>query len=277
MYKVRIIHYYTAMRFYLEKGYNACVGVGKWAYLLLDTLRAACVRPPSWSLLLDQLYQIGVLSLPVVAITGFSTGLVLAAQSFYQLADKGLASATGLIVGKGMLTEIGPVLTAFMVTGRVGSSMTAVLGTMRVTEQIDALKSMSVNPLGYLVAPRILGCVTMLPVLTVFSGIMGIFGGYLISVSVFGMTSQGYFDPMPVYITYFDIWIGIIKAVVFGMIISTIACYKGMMTQGGAAGVGKATTASVVICYSYILIINFLLTVGLNVLHLLFTKNGVSP
>lgn len=256
------------MQFYLKKLYASFVGVGMWAFLFGRTCSAAFRRRPSWSLILDQLFHIGVLSLPVVAITGFSTGLVLAAQSFYQLADKGLASATGLLVGKGMLTEIGPVLTAFMVTGRVGSSMTAVIGTMRVTEQIDALKSMAVNPLSYLIAPRIISSVTMLPVLTMFSAVMGIFGGYLISVYIFGMTPQGYFDPMSSQITYFDIWTGIIKALFFGFIISTIACYKGLTTSGGAAGVGRATTNSVVICYSYILIINFLLTIGLNVLHI---------
>lgn len=260
------------MLYYLQKLFISFVGVGRWAILMSKTVWATIKRPPSWTLILDQLYNIGVLSLPVVAITGFSTGLVLAAQSFYQLSDKGLASATGLFVGKGMLTEIGPVLTAFMVTGRVGSAMTAVLGTMRVTEQIDALRSMAVNPNRYLIAPRIIGSVTMMPLLTIFSAMMGIFGGYLISVYFFGMTRQGYFDPMPVHVTTFDIWTGIIKALFFGFIISTIACYKGMTTQGGAAGVGKATTNSVVICYSYILIINFLLTVGLNVLHIMFVE-----
>ncbi len=253
---------------YIEKIYSSFVGVGLWAQLLFQTFKASVKRPPSFSLILDQLFNIGVLSLPVVAITGFSTGMVLAAQSFYQLADKGLASATGLLVGTGMLTEIGPVLTAFMVTGRVGSAMTAVIGTMGVTEQIDALRSMAVSPLRYLIAPRIIGCVTMLPILTLFSAVMGIFGGYIIAVKIFGMTPQGYFDPMPVNITYFDIWTGIIKAFFFGIIISTISCYKGMTTQGGAAGVGRSTTNSVVICYSYILIFNFILTVGLNVFHI---------
>ena len=260
------------MWFYLQKIVEAFTGVGLWALLLAQTFWATLKRPPAWSLVLDQLYNIGVLSLPVIAITGFSTGLVLAAQSFYQLADKGLASATGLLVGKEMLTEIGPALTAFMVIGRVGSSMTAVLGTMRVTEQIDALKSMAVNPNRYLSAPRVISCIAMLPILTLFSALMGIFGGYLISVHVFGMSRQGYFDPMPVHITYFDIWTGMIKALCFGFVISTIACYKGITASGGAAGVGRATTNSVVICYSYILILNFFLTMGLNVLHTLFVQ-----
>lgn len=260
------------MGYWLLKIYASFVGVGRWAILFVQTGIAATKRPPSWTLLLDQLYQIGVLSLPVVAITGFSTGLVLAAQAFYELGDKGLAGATGLLVGKGMLTEIGPVLTAFMVTGRVGSAMTAVIGTMRVTEQIDALKTMSVNPLRYLIAPRVAGSIAMLPALTIFSAVMGIFGGYLIAVHVFNMTSEAYFDPMPAHITWFDFWTGIVKALVFGFLISTIACYKGLMTRGGAAGVGRSTTTSVVISYSYILIINFILTIGLNSLHIILRE-----
>ncbi|MCB1181213.1 MAG: ABC transporter permease [Chlamydiia bacterium] len=255
------------MQRFFQRFLDSIAGVGRWAVLVVQTLIAFFRRPPSFSLVLDQLYQIGVLSVPVVAITGFSTGLVLAAQSFYQLGDKGLSGATGLFVGKSMLTEIGPVLTAFMVTGRVGSSMCAVLGTMRVTEQIDALKSMAINPLGYLVAPRFIGGITMLPLLTLFSAAMGIFGGYLISVYYFGLTPQGYFDPIPIHVEPFDIWVGIIKAFFFGILIATISCYKGMSTKGGAAGVGRATTNSVVICYSFILIVNFLLTVSLNVFH----------
>jgi phospholipid/cholesterol/gamma-HCH transport system permease protein len=260
------------MYLYIDKLANSFTGVGLWAFFISQTVWATLKRPPSWTLILDQFFHIGILSIPVVAITGFSTGLVLAAQSFYQLGDKGLAGATGLLVGKSMLTEIGPVLTAFMVTGRVGSSMTAVLGTMRVTEQVDALKSMAINPLRYLIAPRIIGGVAMLPLLTIFSAVMGFFGGYLISTTIFRMTPQDYFSPMPNNIVPFDIWIGIIKAFFFGFIISTISCYKGITTTGGAAGVGLSITKSVVISYIYILIVNFLLTVGLNVIHLSFME-----
>lgn len=260
------------MNFYLKKIYNAFVGVGTWSLLFLETVISIFRRPPSKQLIVDQLYNIGVLSLPVVAITGFSTGMVLAAQAFYQLGDKGLESATGLIVGKSMLTEIGPVLTAFMITGRAGSAMCAVIGTMKVTEQIEALKSMAVSPLRYLVAPRLIGGVTMVPLLTAFSAVLGIYGGYLISVYVFGMTRESYFDPMPLHITYFDLSTGMIKAFVFAILITTISCYKGMTTSGGAAGVGRSITNSVVICYSFILIINFLLTIGLNVLHIILVE-----
>jgi phospholipid/cholesterol/gamma-HCH transport system permease protein len=210
------------------------------------------------------MFEVGVMSLPVVAITGFSTGMVLAAQSFFQLTDKGLASATGLMVTKAMMVELGPVLTAFMVTGRVGAAMCAELGTMRVTEQIDALRSMAVDPLRYLVAPRFIAGTLMLPLLTVFSCFMGILGGYIIAVHYYGMASNTFLDPLPIHITSFDFISGLVKAFVFGIIIVTISCYKGMQTRGGAAGVGRSTTSSVVICYSVILIGNFLLTLALN-------------
>ncbi len=241
--------------------------LGEYVQLMVAVVTATFRRPPSWSLVREQLYEIGVMSLSVVALTGFSTGLVLAAQSFYQLADKGLAGATGLMVGKAMITELGPILTAFMVTGRVGAAMCAELGTMRVTEQIDALQSMAVNPNRYLLAPRYLAGFFMLPLLTIFSIIMGIFGGYLISVHFFGMTASSFFDPMPDYITHFDLFSGIVKAVFFGFLIVTICCYRGMTTSGGAAGVGRATTNCVVICYTCILFFNFFITVGLNVIN----------
>jgi len=238
--------------------------VGDYFYLIASVFWVSIRRPPQWRLVRDQLYEIGVLSFPVVAITGFSTGMVLAAQSFFQLSDKGLASATGLFVAKAMLVELGPVLTAFMVTGRVGAAMCAELGTMRVTEQIDAMKSMSVQPLRYLIAPRFISGTFMMPLLTIFSSIMGVIGGYMIAVYYYKMTSNAFLDPLPQHINNFDLFSGMTKAFVFGIIIVTVSCYRGMITKGGAAGVGRATTNSVVICYSIILIVNFLLTLLLN-------------
>lgn len=238
--------------------------LGDYVILILSVIWVTIRRPPQWDLIRDQLYEIGVLSLPVVAITGFSTGMVLAAQAYFQLSDKGLASATGLMVTKAMMVELGPVLTAFMITGRVGASMCATLGTMRVTEQIDALKSMSVNPLRYLVAPRFIAGVVMMPLLTIFSCLCGVLGGYFIAVYYYGMPSTSFLDPLPSNIHLFDFISGIVKAFIFGIIIITISCYKGMTTRGGAAGVGYSTTNSVVICYSVILVANFLITVGLN-------------
>lgn len=238
--------------------------VGEYVLLIVRVIWVSLRRPPKWVLIRDQMFEIGVMSLPVVAITGFSTGMVLAAQSFFQLSDKGLAGATGLMVAKAMLVELGPILTAFMVTGRVGAAMCAELGTMKVTEQIDAMRSMSVNPLRYLIAPRFIAGIFMMPLLTVFSSVMGILGGYIIAVGLYKMAPSSFLDPLPIHITSFDFVSGMVKSIVFAVIIVTISCYKGMKTQGGAAGVGRSTTSSVVICYSIILISNFLLTLGLN-------------
>lgn len=239
-------------------------GLGEYSRLCVDVIKSSIKRPPALKLMMKQLYDVGVTSLPVVAVTGFFTGLVLAAQAIYQLSDKGLAGITGLMVAKAMITELGPVLTAFMVTGRVGAAMCAELGTMKVTEQVDALETMAVNPKRYLVAPRFIAGALIMPLLTVFSMVMGIFGGYLISVYFFNMAPAAYFDPMQYHITMFDLLTGIVKAFVFGVLIMSISCYKGMKTAGGAAGVGKSTTSSVVISYCCILLSNFFLTMALN-------------
>ena len=241
--------------------------IGEYGRMIYDVALVTLKKPPRWNLIREQLFNIGVLSLPVVAMTGFSTGLVLAAQSFFQLADKGLAGATGIMVAKAMLTELGPVLTAFMITGRVGAAMCAELGSMQVTEQIDALITMAVTPNRYLIAPRFIAGIIMMPLLTVFSVFMGVFGGYLIAVYFFKMSAFSYFDPLPHYIKNIDFFIGFVKSVVFGIFIVTISCYKGMATKGGAEGVGRATTNSVVICYTCILFSNFLITLGLNILQ----------
>ncbi len=242
--------------------------IGEYVLLIGRVFKVSVRRPPAWSLIRDQMYNIGFLSFGVVAITGFSTGLVISAQSIFQLTDKGLEAVTGIMVTKGMITELGPILTAFMVTGRVGASICAELGSMKVTEQIDALKSMSVNPLRYLIAPRFIAFVLMFPILTIFNVLMGIFGAYLLAIYFFGMSPATFLAPLPESITMFDLLVGLIKAFCFAVIIVTISCYKGMRTDGGAAGVGSATTNSVVLNYSIILIANFILTLALNLFHL---------
>lgn len=239
---------------------------GEYIQFIIDVF-ASLKKPPKWSLLREQLYLIGVASFTIVAITGITTGVILAAQSFYQLQEKGLAGITGIMVSKAMITELGPILTALMVTGRIGSAMCAELGTMKVTEQIDAMQSMAVNPKKYLLAPRFLAGLLMIPLLTVFSILLGIIGGYFISTFFFGMTSSDYFDPLPLHISNFDLFTGVIKALIFGFMLTTICCFKGMKTKGGAAGVGKATTNSVVISYITILISDFLITIALNTLY----------
>ncbi len=241
--------------------------IGEYISLIVDVVASIVRRPPRWTLVREQLYHIGVMSVGVVAITGFTTGFVLAAQAFYQLGEKGLSGVTGVLVAKSMITELGPILTAFMVTGRVGSSMCAEIGSMKVTEQIDALQSMAVNPRSYLIAPRFLAGSIMIPLLTLFSAIMGIFGGFLISVGFFNMSASNYFSPMPLHIHLFDVATCFIKASIFGVLLVTVCCYKGMKTTGGAAGVGKATTQSVVTSYVLILIFDLLLTMALNMIY----------
>ncbi len=241
--------------------------IGEYVSLVIDVFWAALKKPPPWRLIREHFFHIGVMSLSVVAITGFTTGFVLAAQSFYQLADKGLTGVTGVLVGKAMITELGPILTAFMVTGRVGSSMCAELGSMKVTEQIDAMRSMAVNPNSYLVAPRFIAGIFMIPLLTLFTTMMGIFGGYLIAIALFHMSAASYFDPMRLHISLFDVSSGVIKAFIFGTILVTVCCYKGLKATGGAAGVGKATTQSVVTSYILILLSDFVLTLLLNLVN----------
>lgn len=238
--------------------------LGLYVIMTFEAFWQLLFRTPPWRLIRDQLFDIGLLSLPVVAITGLSTGMVLAAQSFFQLADKGLASATGIMVGKAMMTELGPVLTAFMVTGRIGSAMCAEIGTMRVTEQIDAMRSMSVDPIAYLFTPRVTASTLMMPLLTLFSTLTGMLGGFIIACYFFDMAPVSYFGGMQLHITYFDFATGLIKALIFGVFIGSICCFKGMTASGGARGVGRATTNSVVVTYAVILIFNFLLTLGLN-------------
>lgn len=241
--------------------------IGQYVLLTARVFVVSFRKPPSWDLIRDQMYSIGFLSFGVVAITGFATGLVLAAQSIFQLTDKGLAAVTGIMVTKAMVTELGPILTAFMVTGRVGAAICAEIGTMKVSEQIDALKSMSVNPLKYLIAPRFIAAVITFPILTVFNVVMGVFGAYLLSIYFFNMPPATFLSALPDNITNFDIFVCFFKSFFFAIIIVTISCFKGMMTKGGAAGVGLATTNSVVLNYSVILIVNFLLTLTLNLFH----------
>ena len=169
----------------------------------------------------------------VQAITGFTTGFVLAAQSFYQLGEKGLSAVTGVLVGKAMITEnLEPIFNCFYGDRKSRIFHVRELGTMRVTEQIDALRSMAINPYAYLIAPRFIAGIFMIPLLTLFSAVMGIMGGYLIAITLFHMSSATYFDPMQIHITLFDLATGSIKAFIFGALMVTVCCYKGMKTTG---------------------------------------------
>ncbi len=245
-------------------------GVGRYTLLTCETIGICFTHPPQWTLIREQMYEFGFCSLPVILVTGFSIGMVLSAQAFFQLSDKGLTGTTGIMVAKSMLVEIGPLLTAFMMTGRIGAAICAELGSMRVTEQIDALSSMAVNPIRYLVAPRFIAMLFMMPCLTAFSCTTGIYGGYLVAVDLYGMSPTDFLSPIPDYLTWYDVFSGLLKSTIFGLLIVTISCFYGMNTTGGAVGVGRSTTRSVVMCYTCILITNFLLTVFLNAFFWVF-------
>ena len=202
---------------------------------------------------LDQMNKIGVASFPIVLLISLFTGIVLALQSAYQMQKVSAEMYIASLVSLSLTRELGPVLTALIVAGRCGAAITAEVGTMKVTEQIDALETLSANPVKYLVVPRFFALLLMVPLLTVYADFFGILGGYLIGVGKLHITHFMYvkmtFDPLKVK----DLMTGLIKSVSFAMIICVISCFEGMRAQGGAEGVGKATTASVV--RSFILII----------------------
>ncbi len=222
------------------------------------------LRPPlRLHAIFKQMEFVGVNSLLVVLLTGVFTGGVLAFQAYHGFR---LFSAEGLVgstVALAMTRELGPVLTSLMVTGRAGSAMAAELGTMRVTEQIDALYTMACNPIKYLVVPRIIAGVLMLPVLTVISDFVGIIGGYLVGVGLLQINSGIYVAKMIEIMELEDIFNGLVKAACFGLILSLVGCYKGFYTSGGAEGVGKATTQAVVIASVCILISDYFLTAAM--------------
>jgi phospholipid/cholesterol/gamma-HCH transport system permease protein len=218
-------------------------------------------RPPLQGReILKQMEEVGVRSFPVVVITAGFTGMVLALQSFTGFKRFGAETMVGTVVALSMMRELGPVLTGLMVSGRMGSAMAAELGTMRVTEQIDALYTLATNPIKYLIVPRFLATVIMLPILVIFADVVGILGGYLVSVQILGTNPTLYFRRTWNFLELEDLYIGLLKAVFFGMILATISCYQGFSTQGGAEGVGRATTKAVVFSSLTILISNYFIT-----------------
>ena len=234
--------------------------VGRIFLFLVETARSAATRPLRWRLVARQMEFVGVRSITVVVLTGTFTGMVLALQSYNALRRFGAEGLVGTTVALSMTRELGPVLTSLMVTARAGSAMAAELGTMRVTEQIDALTVMAVDPLKYLVVPRILAGVSMVPVLCIISNFVGIVGGYFVAVKLLGINSGTYVENTIKYVDLSDIYNGLIKAACFGMILAVIGCYKGFFTFGGAQGVGRATTEAVVLASVLILINDYFLT-----------------
>lgn len=234
--------------------------IGGSTVLFIQTLVWIPVPPLKRRQILNQMLRIGVRSLPIVFLTSLFTGMVLAFQSAYQMQRISAEIYIASLVALSVTRELGPVLTALVVAGRVGASITAELGSMRVTEQIDALETMATNPVKYLVVPRFVALVCMLPLLTIYADFIGILGGYLVGVTRLGISSSMYlkmtWDPL----AYKDVFIGLAKAVCFAVIICIIACFEGMKTEGGAEGVGKSTTSAVVISFILIIAADCLIT-----------------
>lgn len=237
--------------------------MGRMVLLLIDTMRWL-VRPPlDIRNILKQLLKIGVRSTPVVLITAIFTGMVLALQSYTGFKRFNAEALMGTVVALSMTRELGPVLTAIIVAGRAGAAMAAELGTMKVTEQIDALATMATNPVKYLIVPRVIAGILMLPALTVLADIIGIIGGYFVGVVILDTNPTVYINRTKDYLELKDIYDGLIKAAFFGLSVALISCYKGFYTEGGAEGVGKSTTGAVVISCMTILISDYFLSAWL--------------
>jgi len=234
--------------------------VGAVLIFLGQTLRWTVSRPFYFKNLLKQMEQIGVNSVPVVLTTAISTGMVLALQSYTGFKRFGAQSLIGAVVSLSMTRELGPVLTGLMVAGRAGASMAAELGTMRVTEQIDALHTMATNPMKYLVVPRFWASTIMMFFLSALGMFIGILGGYFVGVKVLGTNPVTYMNQSINNTEVQDIWYGLVKSMVFGAVVGIIGCYKGFNTEGGAEGVGKATTGAVVVSCMLILILDYFLS-----------------
>lgn len=211
------------------------------------------------NLLLPQLYQVGTLSIPVVALVGAFVGMVLGVETYDQFAAIGQESRLGGVLGISVVKQIGPVLAAVMIAGRVGGSVSAELGTMRVTEQLDALRVMGADPIAYLVVPRVTACLIMVPILTIFSDIVGVFGGWFVVVRGFGVDASQYWEFSRAFIGSYDVFTGLAKSLVFGLSIGIISCYKGFHCESGASGVGRAATDAFVTSFIAIIVTNFFL------------------
>ncbi|MFC1659824.1 MlaE family ABC transporter permease [Pseudomonadota bacterium] len=234
--------------------------VGRFSIFIFQTVRHSITPRFYPSLILKQIIEIGFYSLPVIFMTAIFTGGVLALQT-YAGASRFTAEATvPTVVVLSITRELGPVLAGLMVAGRVGAAMAAEIGTMKVTEQIEALKTLSSNPFKYLIAPRIIASTIMLPVLVVVCDIIGVMGGYLASVYSLGFSGGPYLNKTFITLETEDVTSGLIKAAVFGFIIALMGCYHGYHSKGGAEGVGKATTNAVVHASILVLIFNYLLT-----------------
>jgi len=242
--------------------YSTLHMLGEVGLLIGQTFRNFFRKPWEAKIFLQQLEEIGVRSFPVVSLTAAFGGLVFGLQTytaFHRYVGAGTEAYGGPVISLGLVKELIPILVGLMVTGRVGSAMAAEIGTMKITEQVDALFSLGADPNRYLVVPRTLASLIMLPVLTLYGDFIGVMGGFLYNV-VMGVNRFVYWRNTLLYLELWDVATGLIKAVFFGIVIAIIGCWQGLRTEGGAEGVGRATTRTVVIASITILILNFFLS-----------------
>jgi len=251
--------------------FDFVAAVGRGAFALLAAVGQValfgaqalthCVRPPFyWRNLLRQCIDIGYFSLPVVALTAVFSGMVLALQSYTGFARFSAEGAVATVVVLSMTRELGPVLAGLMVAGRIGAAMAAEIGTMRVTDQIDALNTLSTNPFKYLVVPRLVAGTLMLPILVLVADILGVMGGFIVGTAKLGFNSGVYMERTWEYLKTEDVVSGLVKAAVFGFLVALMGCYQGYHSRGGAQGVGAATTNAVVSASILILTFNYIIT-----------------
>ncbi len=246
---------------------ESIAALGDFAAFCMRTFGWMCIRRPARGTLIAAMFDVGVRSIPVIAITGLFIGMVLAEQVFTQFQSMHIESRLGAVINASLVNELGPVLAATMLAGRVGSAMAAELGTMKVTEQIDALECLGANPLHHLVAPRVLACVLLIPLLCVIADYMGVLGGALVAVRIKGVDYHFYWLHAGDSVGIWDIFVGMLKATVFGGEIALLACYRGFQAKAGAEGVGRAATEAFVLSFVCILASDFVLDLLLNGLY----------
>ena len=238
--------------------------LGSVAILAGASFKSLVTQRFRWRLTVYQIYSIGIKSLPVVLLTGAFIGMVFAAQTYFQFHKVQMDTSTGPAVSIALSRELAPIITSLMIAGRVGAAMAAEIGTMKVTEQIDALRSLAVHPVDYLVVPRMIAIALSLPLLTAMAIMIGIMSAYVVAIEVLGIDGAYFMHNMQKYTKANDIFTGIIKVFIFSFIIVFVSCRKGLACEGGAEGVGKATTEAVVNASIWILITNFFATMLLS-------------
>ncbi len=246
------------------------VAVGEVSRLFVAVMRTLIYNPPRRVVMVRQLYHVGYLSLPIVILTGICIGLVMAVQTHSTLSQFNGENMVGAMVNFSMATQLMPVLAGLTIAGRVGSSIAAEIGTMKVTEQIDALRVMGTDPVQYLFVPRFVACVLLMPFLTALGTFAGIFCAAYLITTIWGVDKAAYWSHAADFVDSWDILTGLFKTIIYGAIIALISCRKGMQTSGGATGVGDACTSAVVASSMAIIVATFLLTLILQKIYLLF-------